>query len=378
MPAFLRSKRFGLSRLCNSLSRAILGSTVLAMTILVAPLLAQTGNFVTIDAPGAGTLQNQGTTANVINQSGVIAGYYVDTVYDYHGFVRSAAGVITEFEAPGMTETMGLGINTGGEIVGKGFYQGSKAAQDQGFLRTAYGSFTSLHPQKSVYTYPTGVNDSGEIAGTYSTYGDVNTGFLATVSGGVVGYTVFQEPEASTQEGNGTFVSGVNASGEVFGDYIDATGMYHGFTRDASGNFTSFDAPGVGTGRNYGTIPLGMNNSGEIVGYYSDSNLVLHGFIRDAAGNITDFDPSGSTGTFAYSINDDGEVTGYYADSLQVDYGFLMDASGTITTFTVPVENIGTQVLDINNAEQMIGFYYDSSGGQHGFLWQAASAKAAR
>lgn len=374
MTTFRHCNKPGLSQFCNFLQR-----TTLAATCLVAPLAAQNGGFVTIDAPGAGTVQNQGTTAFVINQKGVVAGYYVDSAYAYHGFVRSAQGVITEFDAPRLTNTEAMAINTSGQIVGNGHYQGSIIGQNQGFLRVANGGFGGIHPPDSLYTSPTGINDSGEIAGTYYTHADVNRGFITASSNGVRTYTLFDEPDASSQPGYGTYVSGINTSGEVFGNYVDATvGAYHGFTRDGSGNFVSFEAPGAGTGQGYGTIPLAINRSGEIVGYYSDSSAVLHGFVRDASGNITDFDPPGSTQTFAYSINDNGEVVGFWAGSQQVEYGFFRDASGNITTFTVPAENIGVQVLSLNNAGQMTGFYYDMNGGQHGFLWQVASVKSSR
>ena len=67
---------------------------------------------------GAGTGANQGTFAIGINTGGKIAGYYVDAGNASHGFVRTAAGVITAFNVTGAGAganqgTFAAGINTG-------------------------------------------------------------------------------------------------------------------------------------------------------------------------------------------------------------------------------------------------------------------------
>jgi uncharacterized membrane protein len=352
----------------------LLPLTTIAVLCFAASLPAQTHGFTTINAPDAGTSFNQGTTATIINQSGAIAGFYADDKYAYHGFVRSAQGVITEFDAPGLTNTQVFGMNNSGQIVGYGLHQFSGRGEYLGFLRAPNGSISGFSAPGALATMPAAINDSGEIAGTYYTVADVYHGFIALNRGGAFTYTVFDEPNATHQPGFGTHANGINAQGVVIGYYEDATvGAIHGFTRDRSGNFASFDAPGAGTGQGYGTIPFAINLNGEIVGYYSDSNLGLHGFYRDALGNITDFDPPGSTSqTFAYSINDKGDVVGYWADSHQVYHGFLRDPSGSITTFSAPVKNNATLLLNINNARQMTGFYYDLNGVLHGFLWQVS------
>ena len=68
------------------------------------------GTISTFDAPGAGTgpptgglsTKNQGTIPTGINSSGVITGTYVDSNLAYHGFVRSATGTISTFDVPGV------------------------------------------------------------------------------------------------------------------------------------------------------------------------------------------------------------------------------------------------------------------------------------
>jgi hypothetical protein len=54
---------------------------------------SSTPGFTTFDAPGAGTTANvmQGTAAFAIDTAGDIAGYYIDAMGGYHGFLRPAA-----------------------------------------------------------------------------------------------------------------------------------------------------------------------------------------------------------------------------------------------------------------------------------------------
>ncbi|PYV31426.1 MAG: hypothetical protein DMG22_16820, partial [Acidobacteria bacterium] len=70
---------------------------------ICAPALAQ--SILTFDAPGAGAGFRQGTQAQSINRQGAIAGFYSDTNYVYHGFVRAPSGAFTAFDVPGAGTT---------------------------------------------------------------------------------------------------------------------------------------------------------------------------------------------------------------------------------------------------------------------------------
>jgi len=68
--------------------------------------------IITIDAPGAGTGQFQGTgcfaftdCSVLLNNFGAVTGYYLDANNVYHGFVRSPTGKFTSFQAPGADTT---------------------------------------------------------------------------------------------------------------------------------------------------------------------------------------------------------------------------------------------------------------------------------
>jgi hypothetical protein len=46
------------------------------------------GEITVFDAPGAGTAFGQGTFANEISASGAITGYFLDSTFAMHGFIR--------------------------------------------------------------------------------------------------------------------------------------------------------------------------------------------------------------------------------------------------------------------------------------------------
>src|SRR5438552_15944108 len=60
----------------------------------------------------------------------------------------------------------------------------------------------------------------------------------------------------------------------------------------AGATFTTFDVNGASA-----TYALGINAGGEVTGDYKDSSGKDHGFVRAADGTITTFDPPGSIGT---------------------------------------------------------------------------------
>lgn len=201
-------------------------------------------------------------------------------------------------------------------------------------------------------------------------------------------FTAVDVPAAGTGTQQGTFITAMNASGDVTGFYVDSGGIIHGFLLPAGGTVTTFDAAtGANAGR--GTFPTGINAAGVIAGTYNDNNIATHGFIRAANGTITLFDdPNAPTatpnrGTIALSINDAGVVAGFYSTgSLGTGalYGFQRAANGTFTGVNDPnaggVTNgfkEGTSARAINASGEIVGSYYDSNHLNHGFLLDQSS-----
>lgn len=82
------------------------------------PGSAQGSGFATFSAPGAGTAAGQGTWATAINASGESTGFYWDSNWGRHGFLRARNGHIVTFDAPGACGTTPASINASGVIAG--------------------------------------------------------------------------------------------------------------------------------------------------------------------------------------------------------------------------------------------------------------------
>jgi hypothetical protein len=203
---------------------------------------AQGSGFATFSAPGAGTAAGQGTWATAINASGESTGFYWDSNWGRHGFLRARNGHIVTFDAPGSCATWGSSINSSGVIAG--VYLDGSCSFFQAFLRDP---------------------------------------------GGVI--TTIDAPGAGTGNNQGTFAESIDPSGAIAGNYVDASNVNHGFLRDPTGDFTTFDI----TGSTSLSIPYpaSLSPSGAITGYYFDANSVGHGFLRTRSGTIKTFEVTG-------------------------------------------------------------------------------------
>ena len=256
--------------------------------------------YVEFDA-GAFTRHN-GTIAVSVNSSGTVTG--ILSLGSFRGFLREANGTVELFHAPnagtgGQPEgTTPVSINSSGTITG--LYVGSSGVPE-GFLRTAAGSISEFEVpcqgSNCFATVPTSIDTAGDIVGAFGPAGAFNTasasgqttklghGFIRSASGEV---TTFDPPGStvgSTLVGGeigGTLPLSINPSGtNIAGFYSDATGLEHGFLRN-SGGITALDTPSAAKS---GVLPLsgtgagGVNDSGAIAGAYVDANGVFHGLL---------------------------------------------------------------------------------------------------
>src|SRR5205823_13024463 len=74
----------------------------------------------------------------------------------------------------------------------------------------------------------------------------------------------------------GTFLTGVNDSGQIVGSYSLGAGPSFGFLYD-HGAFTPINDPEAAPRSQ--TIPTGINNLGQIAGYFTDASNRTHGFL---------------------------------------------------------------------------------------------------
>jgi predicted membrane protein len=347
-----------------------------------------TASYTKFDVSAAGKGAYEGTYGLSINTAGTITGYYIDSKFAYHGFVRTRSGTITTFDAPGAgTEaydgTYPFSINTAGEIAG---WYTDNAGLNHGFVRATNGKITTfevpgagtaaLQGTGGMQYGPFTINTAGSIAGYYADSKYAYHGFIRSNTGTT---TTFEAPGSGMVNGEGTFGLGLNTAGEVAGTEIDAKNIYHGMVRASNGKITAFNAPGAGTGQFQGTVGVSINTAGEISGVYLDSKKVCHGFVRAASGKITTFNaPTGGKalhpyqGTVPVSINTAGTITGTYLDNISLYHGFVRAADGTITTFEATGAGKtgfqGTGAVSINSAGDIAGFYRDASNVTHGFV----------
>lgn len=346
--------------------------------------------IIPFDAPGAGSSAGQGTFGFGITPAGVIVGEYIDAGSVAHGFVRSPDGAITPFDVTGAGTGPGQGtvpesVNPSGAITGLYIDAGGLG---HGFVRSPDGTITSFDapgagmpsgppcsPLLIAFTGTQGsaINPAGAIAGQYVDTSGVFHGFLRSPDGTI---TPYDAPGAATGTGQGTFTTfgaGINPAEEIGGGYADANCTFHSTVRAKDGTFTPADVPGAGTGPSQGTDLAGINPVGTATGFYIDASDVLHGYVRTKDGTFTFFDVTDvGTGPFQgtepLGINVPGDVVGAYVDENGVDHGFVRAKSGAITKFDAPGAGTSTVPVLNNPAGAITGYFFDSNGVAHGFL----------
>lgn len=192
------------------------------------------------------------TMGTAINSSGVIAGAYFSNKDNVsHGFARAADGTITTFDPAnvaitpaGNTSTWNSGdvptaIDTNGDIAGS--YTDTTGAR-HGYLRTAAGAITPFDATGAATTpcatsgfgrvacgtIALGMDDAMDIVGTFFDSNSTACGFLRY--GATGSFTTVCASEAGTGAYQGTGFVGVNPSGTVAGTYADSNNVLHGFT----------------------------------------------------------------------------------------------------------------------------------------------------
>ncbi|MFY9676008.1 MAG: hypothetical protein WAK13_16220 [Terriglobales bacterium] len=381
---------------------SILMLVLLACFVLVAwPQAVAQDKYViqTFDpvVPPGGWLPYQGTQAPAINSLGTIAGFYSDTEFVYHSFVRTSDGTITLFDAPdagtqsvagfvptalgvlGGQGTYAIAINDSGAITG--FYV-DIANMLHGFLRTPDGTITEFDAPGAgtgtgLGTEAANIGKDGTIAGTVYDNSGVAHGFLLPPNGKFVTFSV---AGAGTGSGQGTVIewaSSLASTGAVTGNYIDAGNVIHGYVRAPLGAITTFDAPGAGTAAGQGTYSWSITNAGVVTAMFIDPNGVMHGYTRTARGVFRVFDIPGAgrvsgQGTIPEGINAHGAVIGNFINTYGENRGFRRTWGGSVKRFSVPAAGTGsgqgTVPLTDNASGMTTGSYFDNNFGLHGFV----------
>jgi probable HAF family extracellular repeat protein len=270
---------------------------VALLLIATVPLALAQGTYTQIDVPGAVLTVGLG-----INSAGDIVGYYEDAGSNLDGFLLSS-GTYTTVNYSGSVATFLTGTNDAGQIVGFG------SNPDIGFLYSEQTQeFTVILPPKADYAMPYAINNNGEIGGT-SAYGNSHrlAGFVLAGSR----YSVISPPHSAQAE-----VLGITAIGALFGSAHNKDGGTFSFSY-AQGKYSNLSIPNAPNCFIYGVNPQGT----ALVGWYEPSSGVTAGFIyRNNV--LTTLLFSGSSYTQALGINKAGEVVGYFIDADSDGHGF--------------------------------------------------------
>jgi hypothetical protein len=294
------------------------------------------------------------TVALGLNDGDVVTGGCADKK-GIHGFIRTADGAVTKFDAPGSGRqgvTVAYAINNSGIVAGA--FTDATGVQD-GFVRASDGTITEFVVVESFDTYIDGINAAGMIVGTYGAFNGPQNAYLRTADGTITEFA----PPGSVD----TTVGGVNDAGAIAGTYTDTSGAEHGYVRSPDGSFISFDDPAAGTV----TTANAINNRGMVAGLFWDANGAAHGFVRSVPGQFTNFDLPGETISRVAGINKQGATAGTYGND---EGGFLRAPDGTVSTF-VP-RGTGRPPINapigINAKNSVAGWYMDKSAVERSYL----------
>ena len=209
-----------------------------------------------------------------------------------------------------------------------------------------------------------GINASGDIVGEYWDANFVDHGYLYSHGQ----YTTLDDPQAGAGPFQGTSAMGINARGDIVGTYFDANSVEHGFVL-SGGHYTTLDDPNAAPATFGGTFVFHNNDRGDIVGAYIDAKGTEHGFLF-SNGRYTTLDatlagPGGNTA--AYGINNAGQIVGFFSKADGSVLGGFLLSNGQYTTLDVPGAVL-TLPTGINDRGQVVGLYYDASFNGHGFM----------
>lgn len=292
------------------MKRSILGVLLVLTFVAVGIAAAPPLTFTYSDVKANKTALETDTYG--VNNSGAIAGDYVDAKSVQHGMILAGTKLTTinsKLCSP-ITGTGGIsffGINTAGMAVG--WCTSAKTGLDIGLVYSA-GKVTMVNFPKSNGTQLTGINDKGEIVGLYLDATNLTHGFSK------VG-TKFKTVDV---KGDSNSVAwGVNNTGQITVYATNSAGAFDAYIVTGT-KFKKINNPNGGKGSAQGTIVHTPNNKGDIDGTYFDSSSNEKGWLLHAGKYYDVVDPGGITR--ADGLNDKAELVGRYGSGTFGGTGF--------------------------------------------------------
>jgi uncharacterized membrane protein len=227
-------------------------------------LLIEKGKFIPL-APG--TILDTYSDAFKINDRGDVVGWVCpDTC---HAFLYNK-GVVTTLDFPGASDTYGWDINESGTVAGVWdlFDSQGNFLYEGGFLWKD-GNFTEVTYPGAGDTGVTAINARGDFAGVW------DTGLTATTTSSFVfSKGVFTNFDAPFPDVYLTQPDGMNSQGKIVGQFYDTiTYLPQAFLKVGE-PFTLIEYPGA-----VWTTAWGINSVGQMVGNWLDGSGVTHGWL---------------------------------------------------------------------------------------------------
>jgi hypothetical protein len=250
--------------------------------------------FTDVTAPGASE-----TDTYAINNSGVIAGDYLDSSGAQHGMLLEGKKLVTADRSDCSTSP-GVGVTFSG-LNNKNKAAGWCQSTSGAYIGFTYskGKFADISIPRATLVEANGVNDKDEVVGNYVDSSGAGHGFLLAGTK----LTTLDVPSTS-----GTVAWGINNHGLITAYGAGSPGFVSAYTKDEGKHWTSFSDPKAGS---FGTVIHTPNNAGEIVGSYFDSNLGIHMTLFTGDKYYEYDDPQGID-TRGNGINDKVDIVGRY------------------------------------------------------------------
>jgi len=321
------------------------------------------GSFTMFDVTGAATSScpalahnNCGTFPLTIDTAGDIAGTYIDSSGVIHGFYRSASGTITSFDAPGAATTPGSGSSSrilgtaGMSIDDSGNIAGTYIDADgvgHGFQRIANGTVTSFDAPGAgttgslfAGTGVTAINAAGTIVGSYTDTNAAFHGYIYTPSltATTTTLTPVPTPNPSIFGESVTLTASVSSSGGTPPNGETVTFM-SGTTSLGTAALSSGVASLTSTALPTGTDSITAVYGGDLNFISSTSTVASQ--VVDQASTSTTLKSSLNPSNFGQSVNLTAAVSGQFGG---VATGTVMFSNGSTSLGTVSLSG-GSAVL---------------------------------
>ena len=301
------------------MKRSILGVVLVLTFVAVGIAAAPPLTFTFKDVHANNTAKE--TDSYAINNSGWIAGDYVDSAGVQHPMIKAGTKLITANHA-GCSSTPGTnpafyGLNSLG--VAAGYCTSTTTGNTVAFTyNMSTKKFTNINIRGGTNIQASGINDKGAVVGTYVDSAGKAHGFLKVGTK----ITNIDPPGAASGTTVGPADGFINNAGVITIFASDSTGKLISFTTADNGKtFKPFHGKGEGPS---GTAIHNLNNKGDIVATVFDSAGNRHGILLHLGKQYVFDDPSGVGSTRADGLNDKLGIVGRYGATSSV--GFFAQA----------------------------------------------------